>query len=521
MRLLRFNNENIDIDDTTAIGLTLQAYDIANPGERKVATSNEFTIPKTANNMRIVGFAGNPQRTSRAVYSSMRCDYWNQNKRIINKGTARVTKVEDRISVIAFEKDNVWTQLQNYMWYDFEADFIEWLQTEKGLPSISSEFTGTFYDFINQYATASSGIVMPFLISNLSLYDPLEGEAYIENTGSLYIKYNKTLEGNIINAKGGHFCTYIKTIFEFIEYKFGIDLSVTDTETAYNIFNDAVASVMITPIRDLSIYHTETGFYFIYDNTSKFLPEETTIEKEDKTLYDLVKVYFQHFGCLIDRTTKPDGETKYIIRRFDDIVNAPVIDISGKLTGSYLFKPTVENWKQNNWIKFSGIYKGGNELTNSKYIQCKNSNIETGKASDSLFDIDAYIPIGLNVGGDVVLDISPSETFSTNMLFILSGNASTDVKSMQDGVEVTASIILPIAQLYSLASEYNVLASMMEYPELWEVKRIFSIYEIDKLAFFARYRVKELNGYFFLNSINGYNPDKAASETKIELIKLP
>lgn len=521
MRLLRFNNENVDIDESTAIGLKLQAYSIEQPGERKVATSNEFTIPKTANNMRLVGFAGNPQRTDNTIYSTFRCDYWNQNKQLIRSGLARVTSVGDRISVVAYEKDNVWVQMQSYMWYDFERDYLAWLQAEKGLPSIGAEFTGTFADFISAYANATEHILLPFLIGNLYNYTAPDGTTSIENTGSIFLKYNRLYSGSTINAKGGHFCAYIKSIFEFIEYKYGIDLSVTDVDLDYNIFNDAVVEVMFTPLRDLSIYHTVTGFYFVYDNTSPFLPEKTTVEKEDKTLYDLVKVFFQHFGCLIDRTTKVDGSPKYMIRRIDDLTNAPVINLSGRIVGTPTFRPVIENWKQNNYIKFKEIYDGGNELTNSKYIECKNRNIEVGKASESLFDIDAYIPGSLTVGGDVVLNLSVADSLNFNMLFVKSGNASTTVKSMQDGAEITTSVVLQLARLYSLASEYNVIASMVEYPEQWELKRLLSIYDIERMAFFARYRVDELNGYFFLNSIDGFNPDKAASETTLKLIKLP
>ena len=52
-RLLRINGFDIDIDDETAIGITLQSYDIKEPSQRKVNITNSFTIPLTTNNNKI------------------------------------------------------------------------------------------------------------------------------------------------------------------------------------------------------------------------------------------------------------------------------------------------------------------------------------------------------------------------------------------------------------------------------------------------------------------------------------
>ena len=55
MRLLYINNQLADIDEETAIGIDFQAYDLKDPAKRKLNTSNSFTIPKTANNLNILG----------------------------------------------------------------------------------------------------------------------------------------------------------------------------------------------------------------------------------------------------------------------------------------------------------------------------------------------------------------------------------------------------------------------------------------------------------------------------------
>lgn len=520
MRLLKFNGELVDIDDSTAIGIDFQAYNVSEPGSRKIAASNKFTIPRTANNMRIIGFAGNPQSSPTSVYSTMSCEYWNDNVCLIRSGKARVTEVADRITVFAFEKPNVFAQMQDVPWPTFQNNFITWLQAEKSLPSAASPFTGTFTDFLSPYLASSEGVILPFLIGNLALYDPAEGSAYIEDLGSLYLKYQTTVSGEPVRGAGGHFCVYCKIIFEYIEDTYGVDFSVL-TGGSYNIFDDAVAKVMYTPLRNLSIEHTLTGFYFRYDNTGKFLPEDTTDDKAEKTLFDFTKAFFQMFNCLIDRVPSLDGTEKYIIRRMDDIIHAPVVDLSGKISGTPVFSPTLENYNQNNYIKFAGVYEGGNELTGSKKIVCRNLNLDIGSTSDSLFDIEAFIPAGIVAGGDTVLNMSASDSFSLFAFFVSSGNASTTVKSMQEGTEVTAPLILQIAQLYDLNNEYTTLESMVEYPVFYKLKRWLTLGEVNNLVFFARYYIRELNGYFFLNKISGYNPQKSTEPTQLELIKIP
>jgi len=520
MRLLKFNGELVDIDDQTAIGIDLQGYDITQPGSRKIASSNKFTIPRTANNMRLIGFAGDPQSNSTKVYNAIACKYYNQNKGLIKNGTARVVEVGDRISVFAYDKPVVWSQMQGVSWPDFQNDFITWLQDEKGLPSATSPYVGTFADFVAQYISTTEGIILPFIISNLALYDPDEGTNYVEDTGHLYLKYNRTIDGTTVDGLGGHFCVYVKTIFEYIEDTYNVNLSVSGSE-AYNIFADAVASVMYTPLRNLHIEHTGSGFYFRYHNTGKFLPEDNAEDKPEKTLYDFTKAFFQHFNCLIDLDPTITASEKYIIRRFDNITSAAIRDLSGDLVGTPIFSPVLENFKQNNWIKWAKVYEGGSELTNAKKIVCLNQNLDQGSPSDNLFTIDGYIPQGITAGGDVVLDMAPSDSLGSFAFFVSSGNASTTVYSLQEGTQVSAPVILQIAVLYNLSNEYNTIESIAQYPVRYTIKKRLTLAEIEGLIYFRLYYVKELNGYFFLNKIEGYNPEKSTEPAKIELIKIP
>lgn len=517
MRLLKFNNQLVDIDEQTAIGIDFQAYDVAKPGSRKVSVSNNFTIPKTAANMRMVGFAGNPQSIDNSVYDKIVVDYFNDNMQLIKKGSAQVTEVGERISVLVYEKESFWELMADYLWPDFLVDFISWMQTEKSLPSATSPFVGTFQQFIDGYINTTEGLILPFFVGNLARYDV--GGSFLEDTTKLWLKRNEAGSGE--TTFGGHWCIYSKTIFEFIESKYGVNLSVTDNTLDYNIFEDAVASVDYVRAGNISIEYTPTGFYFSANASGVFSPEKTTNDKESKSLYDFVNAWFQRYNCIIDKAKTTDGTTKYIVRRFDDITKSPVIDLSGKMSGDYKFKPIIDGIKQTGYIKFSSVYEGGDELTNAKKVTCYNKNIDPGGTDNAIFSIDSYIPGSIVLGGDVVPDLSPNDSLKTFEFFISQGLASTTIKAMEGGDERTANATLQIARTYDLNSEYVTYATMVQYPKAYTIKRWMSLADIYKIVYFARYWIKELNGYFFINKISGYNPQKSQEATTIELIKLP
>ena len=88
MRLLRINGEIADIDEDTAIGIDLQAYDFKDPGKLKVNVSNTFSLPATAKNMRILGSPWQARRAWITLFTSrISVDYQVKNKDVHNGGS--------------------------------------------------------------------------------------------------------------------------------------------------------------------------------------------------------------------------------------------------------------------------------------------------------------------------------------------------------------------------------------------------------------------------------------------------
>lgn len=334
----------------------------------------------------------------------------------------------------------------------------------------------------------------------------------------IYLKW-KTFDEN---TTGGRFSVFVKTIFEYIESVYNVNFYVNDTITG-NIWADAVIPTMYVPIRDFDVNVSTGNCYFkIKDSETIFAPHQDTQDKPEKTLYDLVMAFFLHAQIIFDKIE--DGNSvNYALRRFDDIKTlAPVINFSGKMsTETPVFKPSIDGFVQNNYIKFGSIYPGGLEITNSKNIVCSNVNLDL---KNDLIKIDSYVPGVLPLRSDYVLNCSDKEALGTFSFFV-NGNETTN-NILINYYDLTSSNVfswnkkLRIAQLYDIDSEYTFLEEIVQYPKYYEAKMWLSLIDIRNFEFFKQYFIRELNGSFFINKIKGFNPEKSDEPVTVELIKI-
>lgn len=625
MRLLKFNNTKVDIDDQTAIGIDFQCYDVKNPANRKVNVTNTFSIPKTSNNINIIGQFGNVHYDEivgdLSVYNTILCDYYVDNEHLIKATKVRIEEVGERIECFTYEKLDVWDSLKDYYWNDFVSDYFNWLVANDYIWHSTNVYIGTFTDFITALGASTEHAKILYFVSNL--YNQVDKEFpnnFVEKELELWTKY-RSYENNI-DANGGHILFFIKSIFQFIEYKYSVNWGVSET-FSYNVFNDAYVNKICVPVRNIlaqtvytetnytisdtqndvkvnvqeslpfysdvtklvvtcdyncqfyaslvafgdgdivdnytilantpttitlsffakDIYYqayvgtinnitltVDTYFYDVNDNqdfwwltlnsNSIFAPLNDVQDKNDRTLYDFVNSFMQHFNVIKDEVFE-NGSYKTKFYRLDDLRNADHINWSGNLSGQYTVKPMIEGYAQKNVIKFKSIYEQGDSMVNSRTITCYNQNID--KKVD-LFEIDAHIPAIVAIPDNkFVIDISTKESFKTFEFIICSGTSSTfPVRFFHQDYSTnriqTSDLSFELAAIYDLTGEYQLIASMIAYPIFYKVKKWVKISEIRNLQFFKKYFIKELGGSFFLNKISGYNPEKSNEPTDLELI---
>jgi hypothetical protein len=528
MRILRINGEICDIDEKTAIGIDFQCYDISDPSNQKTTVSNKFTIPKTAKNLRLIKFTGNPHSVDDFAYNQNIVDYWTDSIQLIKSGTFYISEINDRINIIISEKNSIWQNLALLKWNQFLFDFMEWAKINyPAVGTIESPNThDTFQNIITSLANENATpFVLPAFISNLALYDDESTilKEFVETENKIYLKYCPSNAS--IKAQGGHFCVYIKYIFKYIESVYNISFGTTSIDLD-TIFNDEIASQMYIPARRINLRlqkHSTANYnwFFEYDELYDFLPEETLEDKEDKTLFDFVKAFFQHFNLIM----KKESDNSFLLYRFDKLRTSTIVDFSSKIKEVSIFTPILPNYKQTNYIKWASVADKSSDLINSKKITCSNFNIDKG-GEGSLFTIDGFIP---NVTNGGFLYLAESDSFNTfeflihsnNQVYLTVNSFATDINI--DWVEeTTCNVSLFKSALYNLENEYTFLSEIVNKPKKYTIKKYLSLLEINNLSFINRYRIihKDINGLFFILKVSGYNPDKSNEPTTIELLKL-
>ena len=243
-------------------------------------------------------------------------------------------------------------------------------------------------------------------------------------------------------------------------------------------------------------------------------------DKGDKSLYDIVNAFLMHFNALKEEI-RINGSEVIKLSRFDDINTlADIVDFSGKLQGKSTFTPIADGFARTNYIKYKEIYPEGNSLINAKQIDCLNENID---AKEDILVIDAYIPNFIPITGGVVPNMSVKESFKTTTCFVNDGYTSTNIIvriSDNSSFEKTASLNLPVPALYSLSGEYNFFATMMYAPKIYRIQKWLTLHDLIGWEFFKQRWIQELGASFFVNKIEGFNPQKSNEPTTIEVIKI-
>ncbi len=200
MQLLKINNSIVDIDEQTAIGLDIQSYDITNPGQRKINISNTFTIPKTSNNINILGWDGNIHNINSTIYNQLICDYYVDNVKLVSNAKIRIDQISDRISIFVFQKSDIWEQIKNYTFTTFQTEFFAWMVANNLIRHSGNKYSGTLGNFLN---SELNSVYLLYYASNLaSKLD--ENKYYIANSGD-FSDYSGTVPGTTKVHYENHF----------------------------------------------------------------------------------------------------------------------------------------------------------------------------------------------------------------------------------------------------------------------------------------------------------------------------
>ena len=528
MRILKANNNFLDIDAETAIGIDYQCYDFKKAGDIKINISNTFSIPRTSKNLKIFGFAGSAYSLSAIEYEKIYIDYFINNKQFVKAGVARVEKIEGgRIHLFVAERPAFIDEMKTT---DLNSFISDWFND-----AFDNEEFSTFDLFINTYKNGRDGVIMPLIAGNLSLY-----KNNYDNMAEVIGVYNESEYSSRIamgvfidtnnTVMSSRFAIFIDKLFNHIETFFNVDLSSSGTE-AYNLFNDNLLGELSIPVRNL-FYKKHLGdrhtLSFIEDSNSNynFSPHEDLHPYAGLTVYDFFITTLRLLGYAME----PLLNGKYEIVRLDRLseVKGENDFLPGYMAEGFSdmeYVPNIENYGVNNIIKMKPYSDGGENL-GAKTIINANKNLDQRK---DLFKVNAYIPPFLRYGNTFVPDLSDADSFNTLTFFKNTNNykssrivgilSVTDQSFVFPSEDVTKDLMVP--EVYTVASEYTFLDNILQSPETRKIKRWVNSAMMEGFRKLAIYYVREFGAWYFVNKISNFNPDKSNEPVKFELIKMP
>lgn len=487
---------DLDLDDKTAIGISYQGFNPETPDQIGFKFSNSFSIPRTSNNDKLTGFAGN----SDDVYLPCFVNYIVDNEKIVSSGKIKVTDITiDRINCTIAAKSTIWDKLKADKWPDFMYEVFN---------ATTKPQNGAWDVFIQDCIDNSNGVKLK------AFYGDLHGDSEMS-----LIDRDAQYKSNALNEivfkingyEGGQFVIPVKSIFDRILVKYGIDF-VTNS-TAFSALNAYIQSRYFK----LQFTGGALGLYS-FGYFRGFSDGSTTgikSDKSSKTVYDFVKEFIIHSGCLVDII----DDTTISLNRMDDLLTAPEIDFSGNIEkDSIKFNPTVDGIAQNNTIDFSEysskIQKGSLQLN----IQCLNQNVET---VNQFLELKEFAPPAYLDRDKNVLGLFENASWNNFTFLQDSGNtASYNCLAYFDlATELSATKTLAIAKIMDVG--YSLWAQMIAKPATYTIKKWLTTADIKNIKLFQRYWIQELQGYFMLLKVNGLNPEKSNEATEFEFIKIP
>ena len=535
-QILQINKINVDIDNQTAIGIELKAYDIKNPAQRYANVSNDFTIPKTVNNLNAIGYLGELQNYSDALYKKHKCNYSIDNYPLIINGKCNIVEIGERIKLSMQNRSDIWDICKTTLFNDFLTDYIKVMNLPNAeTPSVYNDLA----DFINQYnstnldiASKDKTIIPTPAYNNINKFLDLE-----RLSNSMMIAYND--DGSVI--QGGLFSIFYSSIFRYLEIKYNMSFNTAGIE-AGNIFNDIIGNRAAVMARAITLTKSAGGYYYYNVASScNYAPYDFILPQAGLTLFDIIDVFLKQLNVIIEDNSIGDY-TNLTLYRFDDLENAEKSDLSDKLDGEYTIKPTFAGLSQVNKMNFQKSFEGADEMYSGRYIFCLNENIDS--EAKELMKVKSFAPgtrsfiteqvkikrspyvrngsmIIKKSWSILTIDMSHEDSFKLPALIVFGGQVGSyyfTASNLTPTQPLCENIYTPIT--YPLDNAYKYLQDIVLKPIVINCKMRLNLTDLIGLKFFKKYFIKEFGGYFFINKLSNINP-KSNDSISVELIKLP
>ncbi|RMZ60061.1 hypothetical protein D1632_10760 [Chryseobacterium nematophagum] len=185
----------LDLYTDTNVRHTLQVNDITEVKDRQASYTNSFSIPKTPNNIQILGGLGIPSDTSRAPYQKPDCKMKIEGFDFLVKGWINVTETSDDYKTYVYSGIiNFFKAIENKTLGN-DLDLTE-IDHTKDLDTVIQSFSNTNYKYLitdynglTHYGTGDNTINIDHLVPSVSvqyLWNKIRDTFGFDYSGSIF-----------------------------------------------------------------------------------------------------------------------------------------------------------------------------------------------------------------------------------------------------------------------------------------------------------------------------------------------
>lgn len=500
MIIAYLNGSRLHVDESFAVGITIENFNLSDIANRKLSRSNTFNVPK-AGNETVFDFSSIENAPSDFAYNDYDFDLIVDGDKVYDNGRAFVVSEEDDYYII---------QVTN------GKNIIDLLKSI----NLADLYTGEtiIIGDVLTFKTLFTHSVNGFKADYLSIKEIAQNvDEYLISAGNCYLSI------------------YLDTI-------------LTKIETDYDI---TFSGALLADAEFLDLRMLCVASNFKRDNGTADIYIDDLIIHDSLTAWDLIRVIMQLF-CAVFKIDGIDME----LQKFNDLDITTPTDWSGKLI-SKKKGFAIPGIAQKNYLK----YAAGDtvdELAFSAEVDCNNVNIQYEKdfaampakifsyvdenagytnASanpllipempeiEVIFPGLAAVPDPSRIKGlkDLVIFATSDEYLGqpiTVKLQYYYEQAAFNWITTTVSFVITVDSQTRIVKYYDPSANYSLVETILTDPVIYETELMLSIIDIYEFDIFKAVTIKELGGLFYVNKINEFLITSQNKATPVTLIKI-
>jgi len=493
------NNNELTLFPETAIGITIENFNISDLSNRKIDRTNVIRVPKAGNEIAFE-FASLPNAPTDFAYNDYDFDLIVDGIKIYENGRAFIIGEDPESYTLNITNNkNIIDLLKSINLADlYDGDTVTITNTT---------------DWKDLFAEKTNGFKIDIMFR--------QGDPTVDT-------YDFVSSLSLLSI-------YLDTILDKIESEYPGEITFSG-----DLLAEADFIAMRIPMVQCNIKRTPPSTDYILQDI---------IIHRSLTAWDLIKIILQLFCGVFNI----DG-INLEMQKFNDLDVTTPIDWSGKLVSSSK-KFAIPNIAQKNYIKYA-VAENVDELNNAAVIECNNENIDFEKdlavmksklfelrdvfsfysnaSTEPLFAIQlpalknlpssptTAIPIEISGVSDLQIVVDSSEylgqPLTVRLTYLSFVGATWDFD--QESGNITVDADTTIIKYYDPTPNYSLIQTMLTDPVFYEAELLLNIVDIHEFDHFKAVRIDELEGIFYVNKIIDFLATSPGTPTKVELIKI-